>query len=252
MNWPTRQLHEAIAPLLPGFHFDVLEQIDSTNSELMRRARSGQMQPVLVLAGQQTEGRGRLGRRWSSDLSFSLGVPLSTVNWSGLSLAVGLSLVQSLHPDLGLKWPNDVWWNGRKLAGILIETASFGTVRYLVVGIGINVKPPAGLELSTGPAWLQELRPELDAPEALLEIAAPLVQTIKRFEESGFGPFQASFNARDVLRLRQVTLTDGTVGMAQGVDREGALQVLTDQGLVSVSSAEVSVRPVPSPLSVRT
>lgn len=252
MDWPTQQLQEAIAPLLPGFHFDVLEQVDSTNSELMRRARSGPMQPVLVLAGQQTAGRGRLGRPWSSDLSFSLGVPLSPVNWSGLSLAVGLGLVQSLHPDLGLKWPNDVWWKDRKLAGILIETASFGTVRYLVVGIGINVKPPAGLELSTAPAWLQELRPELDAPQALLEIAVPLVQTIKRFEMSGFGPFQADFNARDVLRQRQVTLTDGTVGMAQGVDSDGALRVLTDHGLISVSSAEVSVRPVHTPRSART
>ena len=243
-DWPAQQIEQAIAPDLPDFHFEVLAQIDSSNSELMRRARDGQIQPVLLLAEHQSAGRGRLGRQWSSDFSFSLGLPLAPDDWSGLSLAVGLSIVQSLHPDLRLKWPNDVWWQGRKLAGILIETASFGSSRYVVVGVGINIRPRDGTGLATPPAWLQELLPDLDRPQALLKIAAPLVQTIKVFEQLGFAPFQADFNRLDALRNVAVTLSNGTVGIAQGVDRCGALQLGTAQGLVAVTSAEVSVRPI--------
>ena len=242
-DWPAQQIELALAPDLPGCHFEVLAQIDSSNSELMRRARDGQIQPVLLLAEHQSAGRGRLGRQWSSDLTFSLGLPLAPRDWSGLSLAVGLSIVQSLHPDLRLKWPNDIWWQGRKLAGILIETASVGSNRYVVVGIGINIRPRDDTGLATSPAWLQELLPDLDGPQALLKIAAPLVQTIKGFERLGFAPFQADFNRLDALRDLPVTLSNGTVGVAQGVDHRGALQLGTEQGLTLVTSAEVSVRP---------
>jgi len=74
---------------LPGFAVEVLAQIDSTNSELMRRARAGRLEPVLLVAEQQTAGRGRLGRQWFSEqaLTFSIGMPLSPQDWSGLSLA---------------------------------------------------------------------------------------------------------------------------------------------------------------------
>ncbi|MHB8950233.1 MAG: biotin--[acetyl-CoA-carboxylase] ligase, partial [Rhodoferax sp.] len=122
-------IREAVLPELPGFEVQWVPQIDSTNSELMRRARAGRFEPVLLLAGQQTAGRGRLGREWFSgvdvqanrasagSLTFSLGLPLMPLDWSGLSLAVGVSVVESLHPDLRLKWPNDVWLHDRKLAG---------------------------------------------------------------------------------------------------------------------------------------
>ena len=98
----------------------------------MRRARAGRLEPVLLVAETQTAGRGRLGRQWHSGaragevLTFSLGMPLRMADWSGLSLAVGVSVAQSLHPSLQLKWPNDVWLQERKLAGILIETDPAG------------------------------------------------------------------------------------------------------------------------------
>ena len=244
LDWPAQQIEQALAPGLPGFHFEVMKQVDSSNSELMRRARNGQMQAVLLVVEQQSAGRGRLGRQWSSDLAFSLGLPLAPLDWSGLSLAVGLSIVQSLHPDLRLKWPNDVWWHGRKMAGILIETASFGINRYVVIGVGINIRPRDSTGLSTPPACLQELLPTLELPQVLLKIAVPLVQTIKLFEKVGFAPFQAGFNSRDALYMVPVALSDGTSGVAQGVDCCGALQLETARGLLSVTSAEVSVRPL--------
>ena len=257
-RWPAEAVWEAVAPLLPGFTVEVLPQVDSTNSELMRRARAGRMDPVLLVAEQQTAGRGRLGRVWLSgrhdpgsaslpSLTFSLGLPLMPADWSGLSLAVGVSLAESLHPRVQLKWPNDLWLSDRKLAGVLIETATFGeggtTRRYAVIGIGINVAPREAAGLSTPPAALQDLLPGVHAGEVLLRVAAPLVQAVQAFEAFGFAPFQARFNARDALRDRAVVLSDGTAGTAHGVSEGGALLVHTARGMNTVTSSEVSVRP---------
>ncbi|RYF41883.1 MAG: biotin--[acetyl-CoA-carboxylase] ligase [Comamonadaceae bacterium] len=263
MNWPAEAIWEAVAPLLPGFTVEVLPRIGSTNTELMRRARAGQTEAVLLVAERQTAGRGRLGRTWQSgpsgddptqdasaplpDLTFSLGLPLAPADWSGLSLAVGVSLAESLHPRVQLKWPNDLWLEDRKLGGILIETASFGQPgqgpRYAVAGVGINLAAREAAGLSTPPAWLQELLPDGDAGQTLLRIAPGLVQTLLAFQDFGFAPFQARFNARDALLDRAVALSDGTTGTAHGASENGALLVHTPGGMKTITSSEVSVRP---------
>ena len=253
LSWPTDALRAQLAPLLPGIGVEVVAEIDSTNSELMRRARAGRTAPTLLVAELQTAGRGRLGRGWQSGdgerggaLAFSLGLPLVPCDWSGLSLAVGLAVAESLHPDIRLKWPNDLWWQGRKLAGILVETAGTGqpgTGRYAVIGIGVNIAPLPGEGFATPPAWLQELLPGIDAPATLARIAAPLVQTVRGFEQGGFAPLAARFAARDLLAGQAVRLSDGTEGVAQGVGPGGELRVHTPAGLREVHSAEVSVRP---------
>jgi BirA family transcriptional regulator, biotin operon repressor / biotin---[acetyl-CoA-carboxylase] ligase len=246
---PVEAIWQAVYPLLPDFTVEVLPEVDSTNTELMRRARAGRLEPVLLVAEHQSAGRGRLGRAWASSpgdsLTFSLGLPLAPADWSGLSLAVGVSIAESLHPQAGLKWPNDLWVADRKLGGILIETASFGAARYAVIGCGLNIAPRPGDGLSTRPAALRDLLPGIDAGAALLRIAAPLVQAVKAFELAGFAPFQLRFNARDVLRERAVTLSDGTAGTAHGVSESGALLVHTAAGMRAVTSSEVSVRPAP-------
>ena len=295
-RWPAEAIWQAVAPLLPGFTVEVLPSIDSTNRELMRRARAGRCEPTLLVAEQQTAGRGRLGRSWHSAclhaaeqdngaglaaLTFSLGLPLAPANWSGLSLAVGVSVAESLQPALpeaggrtpriGLKWPNDLWLEGagsnphRKLGGILVETASMvGTpstaatstgaaLRYVVVGVGLNVQTPvldsAGQPpLSVPPGSLQELAAGgesamLDAPAALLRVAAPLVAMLQAFEGYGFEPMQPRFDRRDVLRGRSVVLSDGSTGVAHGVGADGALLVLTTAGMQTVTSSDISVRP---------
>ena len=263
-RWPAEAIWEAVAPALPGFTVEVLPEIDSTNTELMRRARAGQHEPTLLVAERQTAGRGRMGRVWDGgsvggagelpSLMFSLGLPLAPRDWSGLSLAVGVSVAESLDPAVRLKWPNDLWLaDDRKLGGILVETASVtpappGDVapRYVVMGIGINITPRTladGGGLSNRPAALQELVPGIDAPAALARVAAALVATVQAFERSGFAPFQARFHARDVLQGRAVRLSDGTDGVAQGVNTQGALRVATAQGLQTITSSEISVRP---------
>ncbi|RYF23439.1 MAG: biotin--[acetyl-CoA-carboxylase] ligase [Comamonadaceae bacterium] len=276
VRWPAEAVWEAVAPLLPGFTVEVLPTVDSTNTELMRRARAGRTEPTLLVAETQTAGRGRLGRPWQSardgadgplpSLMMSLGLPLAPKDWSGLSLAVGVSVAESLQPVLptaasgvpriGLKWPNDLWLQGdRKLGGILVETASFvapqegaatasaPASRYVVVGIGLNVLPRSAEGMSMPPGSLQDVEPGLDAPTALLRIAPPLVAMLQSFAIYGFAPVQARFDQRDVLRDREVHLSDGTAGTALGVGEDGALRVHTPDGMHAVTSSEISVRP---------
>ena len=279
MIWPSEALWQALVALQPDITVEVLPEIDSTNTELMRRARAGQTYPVLLVAESQTAGRGRLGRPWHGQagdaLTFSLGLQMAPQDWSGLSLAVGLSLARSLDPEgllgIRLKWPNDVWvaqphtaqgWG--KLAGILIETATLthldpGAVqhpqalavkkathtpaRYCVVGVGINIAPPNAPGLTTAPMGLRKLMAHTTAPQALAQVAVPLLNTLLAFEDQGFAPLQNAFQARDALLHANVVLSDGRHGTARGVDAMGALLVETAQGLETITSSEVSVRP---------
>ena len=283
IRWPAEAIWEAVAPLLPGFTVEVLPEVDSTNSELMRRCKgtahiAPQTEPTLLVAEQQSAGRGRLGRAWASQrgssLMFSLGLPLAPADWSGLSLAVGVSLADSLEPPYGrqvgegssaaepqqiqLKWPNDLWLataNGpRKLGGVLVETTATSTScvggqRFVVIGVGINIHAPAlagdaASAAAVPPGGLQTLRPELDVAQTLLRVVPPLVRAVLAFEQFGFAPFQSRFARRDVLAGRAVALSDGTQGTALGVGELGALRVATASGVVEVTSAEVSVRPL--------
>ena len=248
-HWPAEAVWEQVFPLLPDFTVEVLPEIDSSNSELMRRARAGQHEATLLVAERQTQGRGRMGRVWQSQpgdsLTFSLSLSLAPQDWSGLSLAVGLSLAESLHPGVQLKWPNDLWFEDRKIGGILVEAASMGGRSQVVVGVGLNIRARPAEGLNTAPAALTELLPDLTAPAALLRLALPLVQTLLAFEREGFAPLQARFEARDVLKGRRVHTSDGLLGVALGVSPSGALRLQTETGLQEIHSAEVSVRPFP-------
>lgn len=265
IRWPLEAIWQAVVPHLPGFTCEALPTIDSTNTELMRRFKAGQLEPTLLVAEQQSAGRGRLGRQWHSQrgdsLMFSLGMPLAPADWSGLSLAVGISLADSLDAahapahHIGLKWPNDLWlvtkhqhaMDERKLGGVLVETATFEGKRYLVIGVGINVRAfDVTLQEPTAvaPNCLQNLQPDADVANTLLRVLPPLVQTVQAFEQFGFAPFQARFARRDVLAGRGVQLSDGTQGEAHGVTESGALLVHTAAGMKEITSSEVSVRPV--------
>jgi BirA family biotin operon repressor/biotin-[acetyl-CoA-carboxylase] ligase len=251
LRWPAEAVWEAVAPLLPDFSVEILPTLPSTNTALMERARAGRAESIALVAERQSAGRGRMGRQWLSEapdegpapLTFSIGLPLAPRDWSGLSLAVGLAVAQSLHADIQLKWPNDVWLHGRKLGGILIETASMGAMRYAVIGIGINIGPRAAEGLRTPPAWLQELLPDSDAAQAFGLIAPAVVKAVLDFAEQGMEPLRAAYQARDALYGRGVVCSDGLSGIARGIDAQGALLLETAQGLQKISSAEVSVRP---------
>lgn len=277
-HWGAEALWQALVPLLPGLSIEVVQSLGSTNSELTDRLRNASrvqrvpgdrrggraddLFPQMLVAINQTEGRGRLGRRWhstpGSSLTFSLALPLHRPDWSGLSLAVGLAVAEALDPDgmrLGLKWPNDLVVRdpesgdesarpGRKLGGILIESVAVGDQRAAVIGIGINVIPQPVAEADYGAAALTELWAEATPQEALARIGEPLVRTLAAFDRDGFAPLQDAYARRDVLRGQRVKTTDARMpeGVASGVDADGALQVAGNGQTRRVVSGEVSVR----------
>ena len=290
LHWGAEALWQRLEPLLPGLSVEVLARAESTNTLLLERARamSGQpdapitrpgelsaaapdartplgrrsadVQPCLLVAEQQTRGRGRLGRGWTASagasLTFSLALPLAPVEWSGLSLAVGLALAEALEPlpdpatppRIGLKWPNDLWLvegpgRGRKLGGILIETVSVGQRRMCVIGVGLNVLPQPHEGLTHGYACLQEFDPGASAPAALACVAEPLVRAVLAFQTAGFAPLMAAYERRDLLLGQPVstTLAEAAEGVAEGVDEHGALRVRCG-GLHRIVGGEVSVR----------
>ena len=249
-RWPAENIWEAVVPHLPGFSVEILPEIDSTNTELMRRARGGQHDPILLVAERQSAGRGRQGRAWLGEtgdaLTFSIGLTYQPSNWSGLSLAVGLSLAESLGPDVQLKWPNDLWRQQRKLGGILIEAASQGAQSYVVVGVGLNVRKPSANDLRTPATGIDEFWEGATAPLVLQRVAAPLIQMLLDFTSHGFAPLQQRFSQRDAILGQVIGTSDGLQGVCQGVDAEGVLQIDTTHGRVKINSAEVSVRPVNS------
>ncbi|MEO8280244.1 MAG: biotin--[acetyl-CoA-carboxylase] ligase [Ideonella sp.] len=299
LHWGAEALWAQLQSLLPGISVEIAASLPSTNSTLLERARAGSgssgaaaatasdalvrrsvesgafgrravdWQPCLLVAEQQTAGRGRLGREWFAEplasLTFSLAMPLAPVDWSGLSLVVGVVLAEALDPlvdggapKIGIKWPNDLWLldadsehgPGRKLGGILIETLSSGVKRLAVTGIGINISRPPPLrtfKASSGFACLQEIEPSANAPDTLARVALPLVQGMQDFERAGFAHFASRFAMRDLLLDRVVTTThaDAATGIARGVAFDGSLIVETSRGRISLHSGEVSVRPRP-------
>lgn len=268
--WPADAIWQAMQPYQDywpgGVGVEIWPQIESTNTELMRRARAGQTDAVLLATELQTAGRGRLGRQWhtatpaaGSSLTFSLGVPLPLADWSGLSLVVGLLVAQALDPDgaqqVQIKWPNDLWRQGRKLVGILIEAAastaassaaSSGAPRYAVIGIGINVAPVQvqASDLRTPPVAVQEWAPQATAPQLLLQVAPVLLQGLQRFVREGWAAFAADYAQRCCLTGTAVQCSDGVQGTALGVDSQGRLRLRTEHGEMLVHSGEISVRPV--------
>jgi len=258
----AESLWEPLSALLPGLTIEVLASVDSTNSRLMQQARDGLTDPIVLVAQRQTAGRGRLGKTWHSDqhlaLTFSLGLPLAPADWSGLSLVVGLSVAQALHPDIHLKWPNDLWFQQRKLGGVLVETTAMPErrERFVVIGIGLNLQTPAPLARASdevaamapqAPAGLCEAMPgdvnALQPGWVLSQVMPALVHDVLRFEREGFAGFVDAFSQRDALDGLMLNLSDGQVGRAQGVDAQGGLQVHTAQGMIRVTSSTVSVRP---------
>lgn len=261
LNQEAETLWQRLHSTWPDFSVEVLASIDSSNTELMRRARAGQRSPTLLVALEQTAGRGRRGKSWSSapgtSLTFSLGLPYQPIDWSGLSLAVGVSVADSLHPKLRLKWPNDLWLEKRKLGGILIEAATLGKIPYVVVGIGLNIALPATLPtqpaltdeaakvalLPVPPAALQEVLPEHHIGHVLRAVVPALADDLCLFEHQGFAAFGQRFAARDALLGQALILSDGQTGQAAGAAADGALRLQTSTGYVNITNAEVSVRP---------
>ncbi|KAF1726270.1 bifunctional biotin--[acetyl-CoA-carboxylase] ligase/biotin operon repressor BirA [Pseudoxanthomonas japonensis] len=237
---------------------DVAWSLDSTNSELLRR-KAPERGVEVLLAEQQTGGRGRRGRQWASPIASNLYLSLSRqfsgglARLGGLSLMVGVAVAEALrqagYGAVGVKWPNDLLAHGRKLGGILVEGGGEhgGPVR-AVIGIGVNVRMPAPVAMTIDQAWtdlagLGDGAPSRNALAAQLLDA--LLPALEQFDRDGLPPFLARYAALDVLAGRAITVhgpQGDEQGVADGIGDDGALRVRMDQGVRQVHAGEVSVR----------
>lgn len=238
-----------------------LAECGSTNTEALNHLREGGG-PLLVSASRQTAGRGRLGRAWLTDqggddaaLTFSVALTLpAELDLSGLSLAVGCAVADALDPKaerIRLKWPNDLFLDGAKLGGILIETVPLpAQQRGVVIGIGLNLTPlPADADRSafaSGHAALRALDPAATAATTLDRLAPALQAMLADFATLGFAPWQVAFARRDLAAGQRVRVGEQP-GIARGVSTRGELLLETAAGIAPMSGGELSLRLETSP-----
>ncbi|WP_062357546.1 bifunctional biotin--[acetyl-CoA-carboxylase] ligase/biotin operon repressor BirA [Pseudoxanthomonas mexicana] len=237
---------------------EVAWSLDSTNSELLRRQAPERGTDVL-LAEQQTGGRGRRGRQWASPIASNLYLSLSRqfsgglARLGGLSLVVGVAVAEALrragYEAVGVKWPNDLLAHGHKLGGILVEGGGEhgGPVR-AVIGIGLNVRMPSPVAATIDQAWTDLGALAGNAPSRNLlasQMLDALLPALEDFDRDGLSVFLARYAALDVLAGRVVTVhgpQGDEHGIADGIGADGALRVKVGQAMRHVHAGEVSVR----------
>lgn len=260
---------EVLASLPPEtraklIELDVLLTVDSTNRYLGDLAAPEPGRARVCVAEVQTAGRGRRGRSWlapfASGICFSMAWQFAELppGFPALSLVVGVAAVRALERfdarEIGLKWPNDLVWQGRKLGGILIEMRgeSAGPA-HVIIGIGINMRMPADvrIELAKHHAVLvadvhEVLRERCPSRNALIAaLIEELTKALESFARQGFDGFIDQWRMLDVLQHASVKIVNGdqtVFGIASGVDRDGALLVEVDGELRRFISGEASVR----------
>lgn len=220
---------------------ELRQQIDSTNSELRRRATS-LPSAFACIAEAQTAGRGRSNRAWLSPYARNLYLSLlwrfdaGPDSLAGLSLAVGVAVLRALRhmgvADAGLKWPNDLLWQGAKFAGTLIEMSGEACGNCsVVIGVGINVRMPRTLGESIDQAWtdLANITGTIPSRNRLAgALLSELIEMLAGYERTGLAPLLEEWRRHDILRDRAVTVITPhgeQRGIARGIDAGGALLV---------------------------
>lgn len=235
----------------------VLEQVDSTNTWLAQHAPKV---PAVCLAERQTAGRGRRGRPWVSpyaaNLYLSLGWQFDDLppGFSALAMVAAVAVVRALRL-LGLegariKWPNDLYASGKKLAGILVDLQGETPTRVrTVIGIGLNVRMPAAARNGIDQAWTDlasEMAGRVPGRNALAAaVIEALMPVLDQFAAEGFAAFADEWRALDLVAGHKVELHQHngvTAGTAMGVDADGALLLHTAEGTRRYVSGDVSLR----------
>jgi BirA family biotin operon repressor/biotin-[acetyl-CoA-carboxylase] ligase len=241
---------------------EIHDTIDSTNSRLMREAAAGAPNGTLCLAERQTSGRGRVGRTWISPFGANLYLsllwrfPFGPAAMGGLSIAAGAAVADALRGagarDIGLKWPNDILWQRRKLAGLLLEVAgeAHGPA-HVAVGVGVNTRLEPDQAAAIDRPWVdldQVLGPGAYSRNALAAaVTAALIETLERFRHEGLTPFLAHWERYDIYRGETVEVRWGQQrvrGTHLGLDAHGALLLDTGTGVETFQAGEVSLRPI--------
>ncbi len=238
----------------------IFTETASSNQQLLEQLNKGSIHRHVVLAEYQNSGRGRRGRHWLSRLGSGLclsvgwrfeGTPESLM---GLSLATGVALMRVLQragiEDAGLKWPNDILVEGRKLAGILLEMRGESTGPCdIVLGLGINVQEmPEMQEGIEQPRTDMQTLLETDYSRNRLagELIQELFAMLERYQQHGFPAFMQEWSTHDCLLGHEAqVLREGskTTGIVRGVDEQGALLMDFNGTVERLYSGDVSLRP---------
>jgi BirA family biotin operon repressor/biotin-[acetyl-CoA-carboxylase] ligase len=234
---------------IPGIEVRRVARCGSTNTLLLREA--GLAAPVLLIAAEQTAGRGRRGRRWHSapgdGLTFSIAriVRRPARELAALSLVAGVATARALRAlgaPVELKWPNDLVAGGGKLGGILVETRAAGRGTLAVFGIGINCRGAnqLGRRLRRQVSSVDQFVPSFDADRVIEATTVALMRALDAFEAEGFEAAREQWQAMDAHAGQRVKvrLADGRsiTGIAAGVAEDGALRLLTRSGSKAIRS----------------
>ncbi|GAA6144660.1 bifunctional biotin--[acetyl-CoA-carboxylase] ligase/biotin operon repressor BirA [Thalassolituus maritimus] len=238
---------------------ELLLDVDSTNTYLFERASDHMGKRYAVFAEKQSRGRGRRGRQWISPFGRNIYLSL-LVSFSGgmsalegLSLAVGIAVEKAMGrlgiDGVGLKWPNDIYADGRKLAGILLEvTGEYNSHCQVVIGVGLNLSMSEGEAQEIDQPWvdLSSLRSGLSRNQVAGTLLDELLSMVDTFQKEGFAPWQKYWSERDIYHNKDVVISSpirDVEGIVKGVNRKGELMLRTDRGMEIITAGELSVRP---------
>jgi len=241
---------------------EIHDSINSTNSYLVEKSHQTNNSGIVCFAEYQTAGKGRRGREWVSPFGSNIYLSIlwkfqqGPASISGLSLAVGVAVIRALNDcgidDVGLKWPNDIFWKERKLAGILIEVSGeTNGPCSAVIGLGLNFYLPKEQAKSITQDWVDlnqilsdnavKIRNKLAA--SLLNFLMP---TIANYESDGFASFIDEWRESDCMKDKAVQVYIGkqvVSGTVMGIDNNGLLLLEDESGKVKAfASGEVSFR----------
>ncbi len=246
---------EKLIQNLSNFAIQYFPEITSSNDYLLNNHKQFK-HLTLVISDYQTAGRGQWERKWvakpNQQILFSLlyRIPKMT-DLSGLSLVVGVAIVQTLRKNFShlgasntyLKWANDLLFQGKKFAGILIEIVSFDEKFWsVVIGVGINHQPEE-LDIETS-SLIEMLGNDIPREDILIQLLPELVENLMIFEKQGFGVFQAQFNHLDHFYQQPIhiqTADKKYQGIEQGVDQYGNLLLEVENKLLSFSQGDARI-----------
>ncbi|KAA6186976.1 bifunctional biotin--[acetyl-CoA-carboxylase] ligase/biotin operon repressor BirA [Thiohalocapsa marina] len=238
----------------------VFQDIDSTNTWLAGRARAGDPGGSICLAERQHAGRGRRGRCWVSPFGGNIALSLlwrfaqAPAELGGLSLAAGVAVAKALEQvgatEVGLKWPNDLHWRRRKLAGLLLEVAGEAQgPSWAVIGVGVNLQLAPAQAQAIDQPWV-DLATVLDGQavgrnRVVATLIDALLEMLAMYAAQGLAPFVEDWRARDAYQGEPVLLVMGErqlQGRHAGIDPDGALRLDLGGEIRRFQAGEVSLR----------
>lgn len=252
--------HDQISKVLTtpeSAQLEVLNVIDSTNQYLKDKHQQVENGHV-VIAEAQTAGRGRRGRQWISPYGSSLylslywNFPAGYQAIGGLSLAIGVAIAQALQslnvPNIQLKWPNDIYLDGKKLAGVLVEVeGQMGAACDSIIGVGLNVNLPESIAGIDQPFTdlTHSTGDKIDRNKLAAHMINGLYNICRQFEHEGLAPFVESWQSLDIYRDKAIKLIAGAnvvKGIGRGIDAAGGLILEVDGVRKAFYGGEVSVK----------